>query len=68
MTSIYLLYLFKIIWLSTFSEFPSFAYVSFKLSILFNHTENSKKLALYYILPPFIFINSLFTNNKDMLS
>ena len=54
----YLFYLFKIVCLNIFLEFLSFIHMISKLSILFNHTKYFKRLALCYILFPFIILKS----------
>ena len=43
-----------------FSEFPSFVHIISKLSILSNHTNYLKGLVLYYILPSFTILKSLY--------
>ncbi len=63
MTSTYDFHLFlfsEIICLNTFLEFLNFVYMTFKLSILSNHTKHSKKLAPYFTLPPFTILKSLY--------
>ena len=60
MTSTYLFYFSKIIYLNIFPKLLSFVYVTSKLNILFNYTKHLQKLALYYILPLFTILKSLY--------
>ena len=64
LTFIYLILPTEIICLNIFSKFLSFVYVTFKLTILSNHAEHSKRLAPYYTLPPFIILKSLYLTGQ----
>ena len=54
----YLFYLSEIICLNTFSKFLNFVHITFKLSVLSNYAEHSKKLALYCTLLLFKILKS----------
>ena len=56
----HLFYLFEIICLNTFLKFFNSIYVIFKLNILPNDAKYPKKLAVYYIIPFFTFLKSLY--------
>lgn len=69
MTLFYLNSLLRIIQLYIFPKFFSFIYVTFKISILSNHTEHFKNNA-YYILSFFILVvltKLLIYKKKDLV-